>query len=92
MVAMVRKQLYLGADHDRRLKAAARATGRTEAQVVRDALQVARPSRLRPDDAAWDEALAFMRSRSARKGARPAPRADRETIYREMTRHGLRAR
>jgi len=92
---MVRKQLYLGADHDRRLKAAARATGRTEAQVVRDALdalQVARPSRLRPDDAAWDEALAFMRSRSARKGARPAPRADRETIYREMTRHGLRAR
>jgi hypothetical protein len=92
---MVRKQLYLQAEQDEQLKAMARTTGRSEAQVVRDALDGlagAARANLRPDAAAWAEALAFMRSRRS-SPARPAgARVTRETLYREMTRRGRRAR
>lgn len=90
---MLRKQLYLEAEQDEQLKATARATGRTEAQVVRDALDhlgLAARASVRPDDGAWAEALAFMRSR--RRSARLARRRPtREALYAEMTRCGRRA-
>lgn len=95
---MVRKQLYLEAEQDARLKSLARTTGRTEAQVVRDALDgLERMSgRVSLDGAAWDEAVRFMKSRGSVVGRprrkRAAP-ASREDLYREMVEgRGRRAR
>jgi hypothetical protein len=38
MPARIRKQVYLDAGHDRELKRMARATGKTEASIIREAL------------------------------------------------------
>jgi hypothetical protein len=91
---MVRKQLYLERAHDARLKALARASGRSQANIVREAIEEygSRPgTRAIPDEQAWREALQFMRELS-RRGAprRKTARVDRETLYSEMVRRGQR--
>ena len=96
MGRMVRKQLYIEQRHDERLKQYARASGRSQADVVREAVEqygTRQRAALAPDAGAWTEALAFMRS-LADRGRRTRPSAAaRETIYEEgMGRRGSRAR
>jgi hypothetical protein len=95
MTTMIRKQLYLGADHEAALKDLSRRQRRSEADVVREAV-AEYTARVRPapagDPAAWAEALAFMRSLAARRSspagrARPVPR---ERLYAEVLRRGRR--
>ncbi|HSK09544.1 MAG TPA: ribbon-helix-helix protein, CopG family [Vicinamibacterales bacterium] len=93
---MVRKQLYIERRHDERLKQYARASGRSQAEVVREAVEqyaVQNRAELLPDNRAWAEALAFMRSLRARRGRRRLAAVPRERIYEEgMARRGSRAR
>ena len=86
MPRMVRKQLYLRKDQDRRLKQVAERMGLAEAEYVRMALDraLAEPAvagaALR-DPTAWQEILAFLRTRHA-KGPLPGTRDwKREDIY-----------
>ncbi len=62
MSLMKRKQIYLGADQDRRLRAMARRQGKTESELIRegvDRILTAPPLPAR-DRAAWKKELAFM--------------------------------
>ena len=97
MAKMVRKQLYIERHHDERLKQYARASGRSQADVVREAVEqyaAQNRSTLAPDARAWAEALAFMRKLAARRRGRRRPAAvPRERLYEEgMARRGSRAR
>ncbi len=86
MARKIRKQLYLDRRHDQRLKDVARHTGRSEADIVREAIEqyhVAAPRAVPPDPGAWLEALAFMRSLSTRRSAGRRPRVSRERICEE---------
>jgi len=38
-MAMIRKQIYIAPQHQSTLKTLVRATGKTEAQIIRDALE-----------------------------------------------------
>jgi hypothetical protein len=83
---MVRKQLYLRKDQDRRLKRVAERMGLAEAEYVRIALdralsEQAEPSRATRDPSAWDEIMTFLRARHA-QGPLPGTRDwKREDIY-----------
>ena len=85
---MIRKQIYLGDDHEQALKDISARQGRSEAEVVREAVaEYAARDRpgIRADRTAWEEAVAFMRSLAAgsrrRKGERV--RVSRERLYEE---------
>jgi hypothetical protein len=94
MARMVRKQLYLERGHDARLKALARSSRRSEANIVREAIEAYSASataRVAPDEHAWQEALQFMRGLAGRGTSRRGPaRVERETLYSEMLRRGRR--
>jgi len=96
MARMVRKQLYIEQRHDDRLKEYARASGRSQADVVREAVEqyaVREPAELAPDPRAWAEALAFMRSLASGRSGRRSAALPRERIYEEgLARRGSRAR
>jgi hypothetical protein len=86
---MVRKQLYLRKDQDKRLKQVAARMGLAEAEYVRIALdralseaaEPARPAEAIRDLSAWEQELAFLRARHA-KGPLPGTRDwRREDIY-----------
>ena len=83
---MIRKQVYIEPRHDRMLKQRANQRGVTEAELIREALDHAdgRPAVRRRDvdlDAAR-EAIAFMRSLSARTNRAPKGRTwTRESLY-----------
>jgi len=93
---MVRKQLYLEPRHDARLKTLARMSGRTEADVVREAVERygTEPAAVVPaDPRAWQEALKFMRSLARRRRPRRPAATSRKEIYEEgMDRRGSRTR
>lgn len=61
---VIRKQLYLEPRHDALLKHLAQTRGISEAEVVRQALETSSPPARRGviDPAAWERAVAFMRS------------------------------
>ena len=83
---MVRKQLYIEQKHDDRLKQFARASGRSQADVVREAVEqygAPKPAELAGDPGAWAEALAFMRSLARRRHGRRPAASSREKIYEE---------
>jgi hypothetical protein len=95
-VAMVRKQLYLERQHDERLKTLARASGRSEADLVREAVErygTGTSVDVAPDPRAWQEAVAFMRSLTRRRRAGRPHAASRQQVYEEgLARRGSRAR
>ncbi len=66
---MVRKQLYLTREHDRKLKALAARRGCTEAEVIRDALD-----RLPDPDRSVEEQLAAAGLLAPREDDPDAPR------------------
>jgi hypothetical protein len=83
---MVRKQVYLEPEQERRLKQRARALGVSEAELIRRGIsQVTRVERSAlPDPDAWLEELAFMRNRARRKNRRAGMRSwTREALYEE---------
>ena len=96
MGRMVRKQLYIEQKHDERLKQYARASGRSQAEVVREAVEqygAPKPAELAGDRGAWADALAFMRSLARRRGGRRPAASRREKVYEEgLARRGSRTR
>ena len=87
MTQMVRKQIYIKKDQKAQLRRAAEARGVSEAELIRQAidLQLAgRAGTLPADQAAWDRALTFMRSLHA-QGPLPSTgrRWTREELYAE---------
>jgi len=95
VAAMIRKQLYLAAQHDAALKRLAARERRSEADIVREAVleYAVRARRTAAGDrAAWDDALAFMRSLAPRPGRRSSirHRMSRERLYEEGLTRGRR--
>lgn len=86
MPRMVRKQLYIRKDQDKRLKQVAKRTGVAEAEYVRMALDRALAQPVDPpagprDLTAWEDEVAFLRERHA-KGPLPGTRDwKREDLY-----------
>ena len=87
MAGMVRKQIYIRPDQDRRLKQIAKSLGVSEAELIRQSLDQAvarRATAQQPppaDRSAWEEELAFIRRRQA-LGPLPGTRDwKREDLY-----------
>jgi hypothetical protein len=97
MTHMVRKQIYIEKRQKARLKQAAKARGVSEAELVRWAIdqQLAAAGKGLPrDPAAWERALALMRSLQA-QGPLPKQgrRWTRDEAYEEReSRYGRRPR
>jgi hypothetical protein len=93
---MVRKQLYIEQKHDERLKQYARTSVRSQADVVRQAVEqyaAPKPAELAGDPRAWADALAFMRSLASRRRKPGRAAVSREDLYEEaLARRGSRAR
>jgi len=80
---MKRKQVYLEADQNRRLRALSRRQGKTESQLIREGVSrvLAEPLPEGVDDEAWARQLAFIDS-LIRKGPVPGKRTwKREDAY-----------
>lgn len=83
MARMVRKQVYLRADQDRRLKRLAKELGLSEAELIRQSVDraVLVKEQAYPDVSAWEAERRFIRERRAR-GRLPGKRDwTREDIY-----------
>lgn len=83
MPRMVRKQIYLRQDQQRRLKQLARALGLSEAELIRKSLDQAIVPAGGPyrDPAAWEAERRFVRERQA-QGPLPGARDwKREDLY-----------
>ncbi len=91
MTTMVRKQVYIEPRQDELLKQWAEETGRTEAEIFRQALDhlLASEQRRREAEAAWEEEYAFIEARAA-QGPVPGGRTwTREDLYEErLSRYG----
>jgi hypothetical protein len=91
MTTMVRKQLYIEPRQDKLLKQWAEGSGRTEAEIVREALDhwLASEQRRQEAQAAWEEERAFIEARIA-EGPLPGGRTwTREELYEErLSRYG----
>ena len=83
---MIRKQVYIEVEQDRRLKRQARALGVTEAELIRRGIEGIRVTpTLVPDERAWREERAFIRRR-ARLCTRGRERGwSREDLYADRT-------
>ena len=84
---MIRKQVYIEPRQERRLKRLARKTGKTEAEIIRQALDTHVDEAERRQDRlkAWDEEKEFIRQRMAKHppppGPPPARTWKREDLY-----------
>lgn len=82
---MIRKQIYMPEDQDRFLKNRAQEKSITEAEVVREALEVYQTygNQAVIDPSAWIKERDFLLKLSAQKtGAEPSPRTwKREELY-----------
>ncbi len=91
MAVMVRKQMYLEPRQDVQIKQLAQARSTTEAEVIREAInlflsQVARQQRAQE---AWDEALAFAEAWAAQEPVSGGRTWTREELYEErLNRYG----
>lgn len=83
MAKMVRKQVYLGASHDRLLKERARQYRVTEAELIRAAIDrgIGPGPTPAPDPAAWKEVEAFLARRRRKRVPRQRRRWRREDLY-----------
>ena len=82
IMSMIRKQVYLRPDQDRRLKQLAKALGISEAELIRQSVdQAVLGATTHPDLEAWKAEVRFARQRQAR-GSLPGGRDwTRESIY-----------
>lgn len=83
MTTMVRKQVYIERRQEELLKVWADETGRTEADIVREALDrwMAREERRREAEAAWGKERAFIEARIAEGPLNGGREWARETLY-----------
>lgn len=85
MARMKRKQIYIEADQDRRLRALARRRRRTESELIREGIDrvLAAPALPVRDQKAWKEELAFI-DQLTRMGPVPGKRTwTRDDLYDE---------
>ena len=74
-MGMVRKQVYLRPDQEQGLRARARRRGKSEAEIVREAVdQYLEEVELDDRDLAWAEFMAWTRERAAQLPAVPGKR------------------
>lgn len=89
MARMVRKQIYIDARHERTLKRLSRQRKLSEAQIIREALDIQAGQfliRSVSDPAAWDEIRAFIRTLKRRQHQASSGRDwTRDDLYRERT-------
>lgn len=85
MAQMVRKQVYIETEQDEKLKAWAEATGKTEAEIVRQALDrwLESEERRREAEAAWEEVLTFSEERAAQGAVSEGRSWTRDELYEE---------
>jgi len=91
MVTMVRKQVYIEPRQDKLLKQWAEESGKTEAEIVREALDrwLASEQRRQEARAAWEEERAFIEARIAEGPVSGGRTWTREELYEERSsRHG----
>jgi hypothetical protein len=84
MERMIRKQVYIEPRHEAILKRVAREKGVTEAQVVREAIELEgqrASAPLPPDPRAWEEAKAFMLGLSSQGAIEGGRSWKREDLY-----------
>ena len=88
---MIRKQVYLRADQDRRLKSLARRLGISEAELIRRSVDraVLDATPLWPDLSAWEAELKFLGRRMAGRNLPGRRDWRREDLYehRGLSRH-----
>ena len=85
MTSMVRKQVYIEPRQDELLKQWAEETGKSEAEIIRQALDrwLASEERRQEAEAAWDEVMDFAEAWAA-QGPVPGGRTwTREELYEE---------
>ena len=91
MGRMVRKQVYITAEHDDLLKRRAVSSGVTESELIREGIErVGRAPLVRRDAAAWHEALAFMHERAGRARVGRGRSWTREDLYDDGPKRVLR--
>ena len=81
---MIRKQIYIEPSQDRQLKRMAKQTGKTEAEIVREALNLLSEGREREKGRlkVWEEQKAFMRRWMAKGPVPPSGRTwTREELH-----------
>jgi hypothetical protein len=80
---MVRKQVYIELDQERRLKQRARQLGVTEAALIRQSLDrvLVSPATKRPDAAAWTALMQFFRRRSRMRVPQKGRTWTRDELY-----------
>lgn len=85
MGRMVRKQVYITPEQDRLLKRRAKTLGTSQAEVVRQGIDLASRSaaNLSFNRKAWDEAVAFMKKRARMKVPQTGRSWTREELYEE---------
>ena len=91
MTPMVRKQFYIEPRQDEALKKWAQETGMSEAEIFRQVLDhwIASEQQRREAEAAWEEELAFIESRSAQGPVVGGRTWTREELYEErLSRYG----
>ncbi len=83
MRPMKRKQIYLEAEQDRRLRSLARREGRTESALIREGVESVLRVPLPPalDHTAWEKELTFIDSLIRRGPIKGKRRWKREDLY-----------
>ena len=82
---MVRKQIDIQAEQDRRLKQRAKELGVTESELIRQGIDRVdqAQSRLPLDQTAWEEELKFIHERAQIQGSGSTRKWTREELYKE---------
>lgn len=85
MATMVRKQVYLEPRQDRQLKHWAEKTGKTEAEILRQALDdwLVSERQRREAQAAWEEVQAAIEERKTEPHVPEGRKWTREELYQE---------
>ena len=91
MTTMVRKQVYIKPEQDEMLKQWAEETGKTEAEILRQALDrwLESEEQRQEAEAAWKEERAFIEARTAQGPVSGGRTWTREELYEErLNRYG----
>lgn len=94
MTTMVRKQVYIEPRQEEMLKEWAERTGKSEAEIVRQALDhwLDRKRQRREAEAAWEEVVTCSKERAAQGTASEGRSWTREELYEErLNRYGKSA-
>lgn len=85
MDRLVRKQVYIEEEQNRRLKSLAKVLSVSESEIIRTALDVALAEKTvpRPNKQAWEREKAFMRKRMEHPVEPPSEPWTREDLYEE---------